>query len=220
MPTGKHTQGASPRKERWWWIGDWWPYGRSLVVAFWRRGQLWPWLLALAPVAVVLVARHFGWHRLGGPPSKNTYEAMAVPLTAAATFAWLLRAAVSRSRMALVIAVQAAVFCCREIHFTGTHHGVFVATGFVAAWALVWAWVRRDLLLPETEDWRQISWLVATAAAYAVAMIIQRRAFKWIPGEQAVHVPLEEAAETMAHMMLLAAALIGTWRRDRTQIVA
>ena len=55
--------------------------------------------------------------------------------------------------------------------------------------------------------------LAASAATYAVALVIQRRAFKGIPGEDAMHIALEEASELMAHLLLLVGSVVGRWRR-------
>ena len=165
------------------------------------------------PVALVIGGHFCGWDWISGGPSKYTYEQPAVPLTALAALVFLVRAAVARSRLCLLAGVQAAVFCCREIHFTGTHRGVYVATAAVGVWALAWAWRYRDRLRPEAVDWRQVSFLAAAVSAYALAIIIQKRVFKGIPGEQTLHVPLEEATEMMAHILLVLGAMVGRWRR-------
>lgn len=217
MKPNTDLQAAACPKARWWWIGDWLPIGRPLVSAYWRQGHQWPILLALLPVLLVIAGDLWGWAAISAPGCKATYELIAVPLTAAAAAAWLSRACALGSRLALIVAAQAAVFCCREIHFTGTHRGVYVATAVVVVWALTWAWRRRDLLKPENVDWRQVSFLVAAVGTYVLAIVIQKRVFKVIPGERDLHIALEEATETMAHILLVLAALVGRRRRAATQ---
>jgi hypothetical protein len=185
-----------------------------LVRTWWQRGWLWPCLLSLVPVALVIAGYNMGWEWIGGGSSKYTYEVVAVPLTALAAALFAVRAVVTRHRLFVLLAVQAAVFCCREIHFTGTHKGVYVATAVVAAWALIWAMKYREGLRPENVDWRQASFLVAAVVTYALAIVIQKRVFKFVPGEPGVHVPLEEATESMAHLLLVLSAVIGRWRRS------
>jgi hypothetical protein len=192
------------------------PTARPLVLAYWRQGCQWPILLALLPVLLVLAGAVWHWSTISAPGCKAFYEPMAVPLTAAAAAAWLTRAQSLGSRLALVVAVQAAAFCCREIHFVGSTKGVYVVTAVVVVWALAWAWRRRDLLKPENVDWRQVSFLVAAVGTYVLAIVIQKRVFRPIPGEGAVHIALEEATENMAHLLLLLAALIGRRRRKRS----
>ncbi|MFP4052888.1 MAG: hypothetical protein ACLFV7_03390 [Phycisphaerae bacterium] len=49
--------------------------------------------------------------------------------------------------------------------------------------------------------------------AYFVALLIDRRVFKFIPGEKVIDRGLEETAETIAHLGMLAFAVVGSWRR-------
>ena len=56
---------------------------------------------------------------------------------------------------------------------------------------------------------------MATLWAYTLAFLIYRRAFKHIPGEAGVHSFLEEGIETVAHLMLIATAMLLSRRRYR-----
>ena len=77
----------------------------------------------------------------------------------------------------------------------------------------VWTGLWHRRLREPLRDWRHTSWLIATFAAYFLSQVIARRAFKIIPGEDAIHVPLEEWAETTAHLLFMATCLVGSWRR-------
>lgn len=57
-------------------------------------------------------------------------------------------------------------------------------------------------------DWRHTSWFLATFAAYAVALLVQRRTCKWGPSEQEMHRSLEEWTETLAHAMFVVSSLV------------
>ena len=109
--------------------------------------------------------------------------------------------------MALVSA-QAFIFMLREIHFAGTSKGVYVATAVVGllvlrlGWRMDWSAAARRI------DWAMVSALGATFAAYAVALLIQRRVFRMVPGEERLHVAFEEVCETWAHLCLLASAFV------------
>ena len=75
------------------------------------------------------------------------------------------------------------------------------------------AW--RDLMVEPLKDRRHARWLVATVVAYLFAVLADRRAFKFIPGEADIHSHIDECAETMAHLVFLVTSLVGRWRRYR-----
>lgn len=82
---------------------------------------------------------------------------------------------------------------------------------FAAALVLVGAVFLRKNLAAMRADWRHTSWFLATFAAYAVCLIVQRRACKWGPSEQEMHRSLEEWTETIAHAMFVVSSLVA-WR--------
>jgi hypothetical protein len=97
------------------------------------------------------------------------------------------------------------VFLCREIHFTGTQQGIYVALALIAVWCLVW---RRSLLGSLRRNGRRTRWVVMMMWAYAVAMLIQRRALRVLPHEDDLHVQMEEVAENIAHLFLIVLGLV------------
>ena len=199
---------AENAQQKWWKIENWASFIRPLCQHYMQHANRVIPALALVPVVAVIAAYHLaGLEVIADAQGKAFFEDMAVPLTVVAALLWLIRAAKDRSIFCLLVGLQAAVFCCREIHFYGTHKGVYYATGVIVIMMAAAAWRYRDRLRrPETVNWRQVSWLAASVATYALAILIQRRVFQHIPGEQTLHVPLEEATETMAHLLLLIAA--------------
>jgi hypothetical protein len=165
--------------------------------------------MLVIPIAVAL-AIGFAWlrpaafHRV-----QDWLEAPAPYLLAAATGIYALRAGRTRNPLHLLMAVLAATLTLREIHFGWMDWAVYVGVGAVALWAVLW---RRRLTEP-LQNVRHSSWLLATLVAYAVAVMISQRYFRFIPGEEAIHRSLEEWMETAAHLMLIATALAGDWRR-------
>lgn len=176
----------------------------------WPRRVNW-WLLLIGPAALAGTAAgyHYGWENLD-----PTLETVAPFLVAVPTALYLVRAVVTRNPLYMIIAFMAASLLCREIHFTGMDKAIFVLGGVVVVWAIVW---RRRLAGPLT-DWRHTSWVIAALAAYFFSQLIARRVFKYIPilpgeEEDAIHSKLEEAVETVAHLVFIMASLVGNWRR-------
>lgn len=122
---------------------------------------------------------------------------------------YLVRTAKTLNPLYVLLAALAFVFTLREIHFGWMDKGVYIGAAAIAVCAVLW---RRRLAEP-LRDLRHSSWLLATVAAYAVAVMIGRRFFKFIPGEHDIHRSLEEWAETVAHLMFLVTAIMGGWRK-------
>jgi len=169
-----------------------------------RAEVSWRWLLVvLIPAVAVVLADACGatWFY-----AKEPHEDIAVVVLVIAAAAWLGRAVRERSAFIGLVTAQVLVFLLREIHFGWTKNGVYVLTVIIGLVGLRMAW-RTDwkVVLPRV-DWRLVSALAITVASYAVALIVQRRAFKGIPGEERLHVAFEEVLETGAHLWFLASA--------------
>ena len=196
--------------------------GRVRVVLRW-----WPIVLAPLTIAVVytiravpLDAEVFGIKRFGLQlmrwTCKEYQEDVALVLMPLAVLlsavrllkAWLERhrpgADAGRVRLFLIWTVFTAVLLCREIHFAGTSTGVYVAAALIAAWCYVW----RDSL--KRHVWRTAKgrWVIIAGWSYCVALIIQRRALRFLPDEKLWHGWMEEMSENVAHLMLIIATLI------------
>lgn len=172
------------------------------------------WWLWLIPPAVLSgwVACADTW---GNPAALPAWlETAAIWLVSAAAVVFAARTLVTRNPLHLIVTVLAANLLCREIHFAGTTAGVFVVGGLCVAWAVLW---RRKIARAAT-DRRFVSWLLAALWAYLLSQMVAKRIFAarhlgWIPNEQAIHTSVEEVVETAAHLMFLAAAVLGSWAR-------
>ena len=164
--------------------------------------RLWPALVPLLTAPAVYLLEATGLGRLSG---RGVQEAAALVLMSAAVFVYGLRYALGRDRLHLVLLALSIAFLCREIHFTGTHHGVYVALALIAVWCLLW---RRSLLDGLGRNERRARWVVLMMWAYALAMLIQKRAFRFLPHEGDLHVQMEEVAENIAHLFLIILGLV------------
>jgi len=164
--------------------------------------RLWP---ALAPLLVVPAAYLLDATGLGHLSSRGVQETAALVLMPAAVLVYGLRYALGRDRLHLVLLALSIAFLCREIHFTGTHRGVYVAVALIGVWCFVW---RRSLLDGLRRNSRRTRWIVMMMWAYAVAMLIQRRAFRVLPREGDLHIQMEEMAENIAHLFLIVLGLV------------
>ena len=189
----------------------------------WARHVNW-WLLLIAPLAAVVavivgvamrkaIGDDAAFRRQCGRMA-DALEYIGPSLLAAATAIYAARYAVGRRALDLILTVFAAVLLCREIHFVGTGPGVYVGAGLVATWAALW----HKRIAKSLRDWRHTSWLVAAAGAYLLAVLVDRRVFSpkhlgLIPHEELMHTFIEEAAETVAHVLLVITAVAGSWKR-------
>ena len=181
-----------------------------------RRLSWWPWLIppvALAALIVggTLASRSDEWAKVIEGPGQQYMDLVAPFLVAAAVAIYAARAAITRNPLCYVLVGLSASLLCREIHFEWTHRGIYVMLAGVAIWALAWRrWIARPL-----RDFRHTSWVVATLWAYVVAFLLYKRVLRVLPGEGRLHNFLEEGLEIVAHLMLVAASLMGSWRRYR-----
>ncbi len=196
---------APARVEAWLIIRDCWRTVRPHLV-------FWPLCVLPLPILAVLLADRMQWSWL---LDKGAQEAVAVPLIAAAAAAWTIRAGRTRDRLAILLACQAWIFTWREMHLLGSHEGVYVLSTLVLAWALLWAWRYREWLRRPETDWIRLSLVVLTVCGYALALLIQRRWFRFAPGEAELHISLEECTENMAHLSFLVAACSGTRKKRK-----
>lgn len=172
-------------------------------------------LLLIPPLAILasLPLSHFDNFYQG---LQGWLEGPAPLIVGAASLVYFLRAGLARQHLSLVLAVLAAAMAMREGRtWTGLGFmtkGVYVAAGAVAVWSCFW---RRQLRQDLRSDRRHAAWLAATFVAYFLAVLIGRRAFRFIPGEHHIHRSLEEWAETVAHMMFVTTSLLAAWRKPR-----
>ena len=176
------------------------------------RSDSWPrrinwWLLLLSPlgIAAAVVYSRFDpdtFHRF-----QRLLEIPAPFLVGLVFVVYAVRAYVTRNPLYILLTALTFSLTMREIHFTGTHKGIYVALVVVGIWTFAW----RNRIAEPLKDWRHTSWLIAALGAYLLSQVIARRAFRGVPGEQEIHRSLEECAETIAHLMLIVTSLVGNW---------
>jgi hypothetical protein len=148
-------------------------------------------------------------------------DCVAANIVGLAAVIYLLCAFRQRSILCLLLGLLALTFTFRELRdvpglgFMST--AVYIIAGALAVLGAVFF---QKVTQAMRADWRHTSWFLAVFAAYAVALLVQRRAFKWGPSERHIHRPLEECTETLAHAMFVVAALMALCRRKPAQAPA
>ncbi|MCP4374731.1 MAG: hypothetical protein GY794_00915 [bacterium] len=169
------------------------------------------WPALLAPLAMVIMIIVSG--QLDAGTVKVYAEPVSPPLLALATACFALRAWKTRNPLCAILTGLAFAFTCREIHFTGTDRGVKIALAILIAWTVIW---RKRLAAP-IANIKHVRWVLASGLTYVLCMLVQKRVFKekylgMIPNEDAIHIPLEEGLELVAHLLLLLSAVMGGWK--------
>lgn len=170
----------------------------------------WPMLLAPAALLACLALTPMDslFQRL-----QNDLDALAPFLIGAVCAVYAAKFLLCRNPLMLLLATMAAAMTLREIHdlpgMRFIDKGIYVSLGLGAAWALL---SHRRLEASLRADWRHASWLLVTFAAYFLAVLVARRAFRIVPGEHHIHRSLEECAETIAHGLFLLTGLLARLR--------
>ncbi len=158
----------------------------------------WPILIGPAGIVFVYIASALHWNAV---LHKANLENVGVVLTVSTAVALAFRSSVTRQPAYIVLTALAIAIACREIHWDWTKKTVYVAVAAIGIWGLVWRHRIQPFFSERPRTW---IWLVATGSVYVLSQVIARRAFRHVlPDEQALHIPLEEIAETLAHSMLL-----------------
>ena len=143
-------------------------------------------------------------------PWKDTCEGIALWLMGVTSALFLLRTVLFRTKLDMVLLALSASFLCREIHFTGTHKGIYIALAIIG----VWTWLWRDRLLEEVDGKKQLKVAVFCMCwSYLVAILIQKRVFKetripLLPNENELHDSLEEVTENFSHAAFFLVGLV------------
>ena len=166
---------------------------------WWSGMAWWPLLCAPAAVALTLLAHDRGWEPLLHKPN---HEFIAIPLLALTVVFMARTWRTRREALFLALTIVSAAFLCREIHFTGSDPLLYLSVNAVA----FWVWRRWPDMRATLVTWPARAWLVASFACYFLSQVVARRAFRGLAGEDAVHVPLEELLESVAHLLFLYAA--------------
>lgn len=171
--------------------------------ARWRH--FWP--LFMGPTAVVLVVLASFFYK--GFATLDTPLDRIAPwvLLVAAGMYWV-RAIVTRNFLYTILTIVAGTLLLRELHWSPT---MKIAAYPILGVCGVWMLVCRDLLAEPFRDRRHTIWLIAVAATYVLSQLVERRVFKFIPGEGNIHSKIEESIELAGHLALVVASLVGSW---------
>ncbi len=165
------------------------------------------WHFLPGPVTVLLIvfADAVGWDFL---LSKSFHEYLALLLTGIAVLLCIAHYKIHGGYLFIILTFFTVNLFCREIHFSGTDITIYLAL-FITP---VWAWLWLDRIGEVFEDKPFLSIFTATLFTYFLSQLIARRVFRGIPGEDILHVPLEEAVETTAHILLIISYSIASWK--------
>ncbi len=187
-----------------------------------RWGKQVNWLpMLIAPVVLAVAAVAANLLRFNPNIYASRLEVVAPYLAVTATAVYTVRAVVTRNPLFLMLTVLAAAMLRREIEWPRhgimmflTRRGIYVIPGVIAVGMVLW----RKKIADPLKDYRFASWLIAAMWTFFFSQLVARRVFSAkhlaiIPNEKAIHIFLEEAVETAGHVLWVAGAVVGSWRR-------
>ncbi len=158
---------------------------------------------SLIGIGIIYIGESRGWSFL---KKKEYHEALAIGLMSIVVIATSASLLLKRKFVDIMFFGVSVAFLCREIHFYGTHKGVYIVVFAVA----VWAFLNQEKIFKEFNQNIKLKrvW-TGTMLAYFITLLIQRRAFRHIlPNEGDLHIYLEEITENIAHLFFYITALI------------
>ncbi len=192
----------------------------AFLGSFFRGVRWWLLLLPLAAILSGYLARRFPdnewavWWLV-----KGTQETIALVLLGTALTIFARRyfhLEQGKPRLTLILMALTTALLCREIHFVGTHRGIWVALVLIVLWVILWFRDIKDALIQGGEK----SFLTTAFCCYLLSQLVERRVFKphrlpILPDEKGMHVILEEILENVGHAMILGAAIWGIRREGK-----
>ena len=173
-------------------------------------------LLIVPLIATWIVTQFFPLEQSQWCDDTQDYLELVAPfLVAAALIVYAGRSAITKNPLAMLMTGLALAFLFREIHWDWTNKGVYIMVAMLG----VIGGIFHKKMLAVLRDRRQLFWLVAVIAAYAIATILDRRALKNLSTDsfhqwdKIYHSLMEELSETVAHIVLLISAIAGSWKR-------
>lgn len=164
---------------------------------------IWVFIPAILAIVYVYIAKANNWD---DTLIKGTHETIALWLMSIATGIMLIRIIFYHYHLDIILFVLAVAFLCREIHFTGTHKGIYIAAGIIGFWSYCW---RKQLFADFATSRIMRIVFMGMIWSYFLALLVQRRAFKRIlPKEKHFHVPMEEVGENVAHLSFILVAIL------------
>ena len=175
-----------------------------------------PWLIA--PV-VILVLISFYHRLLHQSPAQQTtglrdvitaLEAVAPWILAAALSVYWFKAIFTRNLTYVILGVVAACLLLRELHWDPMiKKAIFPLLGICLLWAIIW----RNVIDRPMGNWSHTVFFAAALGTYAFGQLVEKRIFRFIPGEDSLHSQIEEGIEVTGHLLIFLAAVFGSWRR-------
>ena len=174
------------------------------------------WILLPALIAVLLVYAVHNFNIYSWLITRDFNENIALYLVSMILFLLLTKSLISRDSLIIFLTILTLVFFIRELNdtvltFFGSSY-LFKSKKLVdcllvgmGIWAFVWheklfTCLNRSMMLKVS--------LFGVLWAYLFSQLIARRVFRGIfPDEALLHIPMEETAETFAHLFFLLFAL-------------
>lgn len=178
------------------------------------KWQWWPMGLPLCAIGLIYVSHPLGFHEFFG---RRVQDDTPLPyvLSGLALAVFVIRACRHRCLLMVLMAAMAAGILGREIHYEGS---TVVAFATLAACIAV-GWWRYEAIKPALSRGAVARWILMTGLAYVLAVAVAKGWLKWVLPTEGKALwwtstpvdkkELEETLENVAHLMLLATALMG-----------
>jgi hypothetical protein len=137
-------------------------------------------------------------------PAKQVLEIAAVVISGILTIGLIGRYAFTRHLFLLWAAGFMAIAMSREIHFSGSDEILLIGWPIMLVIGL---W-RYDLFKSYLKNPVLINFLAGGFLLYLISQTIDQRWWRGVPGEDLVHVPLEELMEILGHCTVGLAMLL------------
>ena len=171
-------------------------------IIFTKKG-IWIFIPGIISMLFVYLADANGWKAC---IAKSLNENIALYLMSMVTLIMLIRVIIYHYHLDIILFALSVSFLCREIHFTGTHKGIYVALTLILIWGFFW---RKHLFKDFASSKILKLFFAGMVWTYTLAILIQRRALRGIiPYERKLHIPLEEVGENVSHLFFIAVALL------------
>jgi hypothetical protein len=163
----------------------------------------WPLLMGPLAMAGVYIAQAVSKEQIAW---RGANESMALVIVGISVIGFGLQAIKYKQEFQFFMLALCAAFFCREWHFAGTSNGIYVVLAILAVW-----FFKRQRQIDGFFKGNAVEvWFWATFSCYALSQIIARRVFRYVglPGEEEMHIYLEESVETMAHLVMIVTCVV------------
>jgi hypothetical protein len=187
--------------------------------------------LLVGPLAVVTTVLYYQ-HVLRRFPDSTEKQALALQdwytffervepwMLLAVTGLYWLKAIFTRNLTYVVIGVLAGCLLLRELHWDPMiKKAIFPLLAICFIWLLLW----RNIVDRPTQNWTHTVFFFSALATYFLCQLVEKKVvggrIPIIPDYRIIHSQVEECLECSAHLLLLAAAVFGRWRRQKITIM-